>query len=259
MVAKQAAKSTAKKKTKTTAKKKPAAGKTSRASVRPPERGKNALYVLIIMGLVTALALLFGKFYMPQRPLAEKPPAEKQISEKKEDKREKQKEAAEKEKESKTAREEKTKKQTEIKESPEKKQAESVKVYFVALNEKTDKMYLSPVTRKVGGESLLENTLRELVKGPTAAEKRKGLLTAIPPELKINSVNIRNKTAEIDFNTAIEYGAAGSILINRLDQIVYTATQFSGVGSVIIKINGKTRQTLGADGLSISGPLHRRQ
>jgi len=72
-------------------------------------------------------------------------------------------------------------------------------------------------------------------------------------------VKIRNKTAEIDFNSAIEYGAAGSILLNRLDQIVYTATQFSGVGSVIIKINGKARQTLGADGLSISGPLHRRQ
>jgi len=77
--------------------------------------------------------------------------------------------------------------------------------------------------------------------------------------MRINSVKIRNKTAEIDFNSAIEYGAAGSILLNRLDQIVYTATQFSGVGSVIIKINGKARQTLGADGLSISGPLHRRQ
>lgn len=269
-MAKQAVKSTRKKKAKASPKKKPAAGKAPRqaAASRPPERRKNAVYVLIIMGLVTAMAVLFGKFYMPQKSVVEKlrvakPVSEKPENNKKEEKQEKKKEAEEKEKvaERRPEREEKTKNQaqTEIKEPAEKKQAESVRVYFVALNEKTDKMYLTPVSRKVGSEPLLENTLRELVKGPTAAEKKKGLLTAVPPGLKINSVKIRNKTAVIDFNSAIEYGAAGSILINRIDQIVYTATQFGNVGSVIIKINGKTKQTLGADGLSISGPLHRRQ
>lgn len=261
-MAKQAAKSTGRKKAKTTAKKKPAGGAApKKAAVRLPERSKNPAYVLIIMGLVTALALLFGRYYTPQRPVAVKPPVEKPVSEKKEEKRDKEQAGKDSKEDrgSKPEREEKTSKQTVIKEPIEKKEAESVKVYLVALNEKTDKMYLTPVIRKVRREPLLENTLRELVKGPTAAEKRKGLMTAIPPELKINSVKIRNKTAELDFNTAIEYGAAGSILLNRLDQIVYTATQFSGVGSVIIKINGKTRQTLGADGLSISGPLHRRQ
>ncbi len=261
-MAKQAAKSTGKK-AKSTAKKKPAAGKAPKtaAAARPPERGKNPAYVLIIMGLVTALALLFGKYYTPQRHVVEKTPVKKLDVEKKEEKREKVKEAREKEDggESKSAREEKTPKTIIIKEVLENRQEENVKIYFVALNEKTDKLYLAPVSRKVVRQPLLENTLRELVKGPTAAEKRKGLLTAIPVELKINSVKVRNKTAEIDFNGAIEHGAAGSILLNRLDQIVYTATQFSGVGSVIIKINGKTRQTLGADGLSISGPLHRRQ
>lgn len=261
-MAKQVAKSTAKKKAKSTAQKKPAAAKSQKtaAAARPPDRGKNPAYVLIIMGLLTALALLFGKFYSPQRPVVEKSSVEKHVSEKKEDKREKDKPTREAgDRESKSAREVKTVNQTQTHEVPDKKEAESVKIYFVALNEKTDKMYLAAVSRKVGKQPLLENTLRELVKGPTAAEKRKGLLTAIPPELRINSVKIRNKTAEIDFNSAIEYGAAGSILLNRLDQIVYTATQFSGVGSVIIKINGKARQTLGADGLSISGPLHRRQ
>ena len=248
MVAKQAAKSTGRKKAKTTAKKKPAGGAApKKAAVRLPERSKNPAYVLIIMGLVTALALLFGRYYTPQRPVAVKPPVEKPVSEKKEEKRDKEQAGRDSKEDrgSKPEREEKTSKQTVIKEPIEKKEAESVKVYLVALNEKTDKMYLAPVIRKVRREPLLENTLRELVKGPTAAEKRKGLMTAIPPELKINSVKIRNKTAEIDFNSAIEHGAAGSILLNRLDQIVYTATQFSGVGSVIIKINGKTQADAG--------------
>jgi germination protein M len=262
-VAKQKAKSTTKKKTGTAAKKPASSAKKPKAaaSTRPPEKGRNAAYVLVIMGLVTALAVLFGKFYAPRKGDVIQPQEEKAAADKKEEKRNKPAGTTETEKKrpDREAREEKIQKEPEKKVTPVKQPAETVKVYFVALNEKTDKMYLAPVTRKVTGEPLLENTLRELVRGPTTAEKKKGLLTAIPAELKINGIRIRNKTAEIDFSGAIEHGAAGSILINRIDQIVYTATQFSGVSSVIIKINGKTRQTLGADGLSISGPLHRRQ
>jgi spore germination protein GerM len=262
-VAKEAAKGPAKKKAKSAPKKKSATAKKPKgtAASRPPERGKNAIYVLIIMVLLTALALLFGKFYGPRISGGDEKPKEQAAAEKKAEKQEKSREVenTKEERPEKAAHEEKTQKQPEKNETPAKQPAENVRIYFVALNEKTDKMYLAPVQRKVNKEQLLENTLRELVRGPTSAEKRKGLLTAIPPELKINSVRIRNRTAEIDFNGAIEHGAAGNILINRIDQIVYTATQFNSVNSVIIKINGKTRQTLGADGLSISGPLHRRQ
>ncbi len=134
----------------------------------------------------------------------------------------------------------------------------SVRIYLVKLNEESDKMYLAPVGRKVTGGSVLENTMKELIKGPTATEKKKGMLTAVPSTLRVNGVKIRGNVAEIDFNGAIEQGAAGSILLNRIDQIVYTATQFPNVGSVVITINGKQRQTLGTDGLSIGGPLHRR-
>jgi len=261
-VAKEAAKGPAKKKAKSTARKKPAAAKKPKAASAPrsPERNRNALYVLVIMGLLTAMVLLFGKFYAPRLTGSDEKQKESIAVEKKEEKQEKP--VGKKEKEErpeKVAHEEKERNQPEKKETPAKQPAESVKIYFVALNEKTDKLYLSPVQRKVGREPLLENTMRELVKGPTAAEKRKGLLTAIPADLKINSIRIRNKTAEIDFNGAIEHDAAGNTLLNRIDQIVYTATQFGSVNSVIIKINGKTRQTLGADGLSISGPIHRRQ
>jgi spore germination protein GerM len=42
-------------------------------------------------------------------------------------------------------------------------------------------------------------------------------------------VSIINNIAFINFNSALEEGAAGNILMNRLDQIVYTATQFDNV------------------------------
>jgi spore germination protein GerM len=68
----------------------------------------------------------------------------------------------------------------------------------------------------------------------------------------------KNKSVEIDFNSSLEKGGAGNIIINRIDQIVYTMTQFKDINSIIIKINGQRRNSIGADGLSISGPIHRR-
>ncbi len=81
----------------------------------------------------------------------------------------------------------------------------------------------------------------------------------MPAGLRVRSVTVKHRIAEIDFNSAIEENAAGSILIGRLDQIVYTATELGGVDSVVIKINGRRRQFIGSDGLSIGGPMHRRQ
>lgn len=243
---------------------------------RPAERSMSPLYVLVIMGLATAILLMVNKYGFRQGERNGPPPRDHSPAghdartdgpemEKKHD------DAAampgEPEKTGMPDRKkdaEKIGKPAKSDAVPAKKQAvkpetKDVKIYLVRLNEESEKMYLAPVARKVAGESVLENTMRELIKGPTASEKKRGMLTAVPSGLRVNRVKIRNNVAEIDFNGAIEQGAAGSILINRIDQIVYTATQFPNVGSVVIKINGKPRQTLGDDGLSIGGPLHRRK
>jgi len=79
----------------------------------------------------------------------------------------------------------------------------------------------------------------------------------VPASLRLRSVNIKGSTAEIDFSGEIEQSAAGEIVIKRVQQIVYTATQFDNVDSIVIMINGQRRKTLGSDGFSISGPLRR--
>ncbi len=134
---------------------------------------------------------------------------------------------------------------------------EAAKIYFVRHDERDDGLRLVPVTRKVAREKRLDQALRELVRGPTAAEKKRGLLTAVPPDLRVRSVKVSNRVAEVDFNGVIEEGAAGSILINRVDQIIYTLTEFPDVDAVLIKVNGSRRNTLGADGLSIGAPRTR--
>jgi germination protein M len=268
-VAQKTTKKVSKKKTAT--RPKPRKTQTSVAGTVPrkSDKGKNPLYVVVIMGLVTAIALMVNRYsvrHEPDKGASKKDHIQetKRVIEKKEPadlkdtdiKVEKKTRPEKKEKTEKVVKDEKT--VPVKKEGAEKPETDEVKVYFVKLNEKSEKMYLTPVTRTVPRGGLLENTMKELIKGPTQSEKKKGHLTAVPSGLKVNSIRIKNRSAEIDFNGAIEQGANGSILINRIDQIVYTATQFPSVKSVVIKINGRTRQTLGTDGLSIGGPLHRR-
>ena len=134
---------------------------------------------------------------------------------------------------------------------------DETKIYFVRHDERNDKLRMVPVTRKVERKQPIEGAMRELIRGPTPAERGRGLLTAVPSGLRVRGVRVHNRVAEVDFNGAIEEGAAGSILINRVDQIVYPLTECPGIDAVLIKINGERRSTLGADGLSIGAPRDR--
>ena len=133
----------------------------------------------------------------------------------------------------------------------------SAKVYFLYYNEKTDHIELMPVVRTVSALTPVKNALEELAKGPTANEEKKGLVNAVPSTLKVIDVSIINNIAFINFNSALEEGAAGNILMNRLDQIVYTATQFDNVEGIHILVNGQRKRFLGSDGISVTGPLRR--
>jgi spore germination protein GerM len=143
---------------------------------------------------------------------------------------------------------------------PDKKEIERSEflIYLVRFNEDGNRMSLLPVKRNIKAESPLKATLNELIKGPNKTEKKKGLLTAIPDDLKIRNVQVIGRNAVLDFNSVIEENANGEILLTRIDQLVYTATQFEGIDSIIIKVNGKQKKFLGGDGLSVSGPIGRR-
>lgn len=132
-----------------------------------------------------------------------------------------------------------------------------VKVYFLKLDERTEQLFLSPVRRKVSDANILTLSLENLIAGPSASEKSAGYLSAVPPGLKVNKAAVKGRSAVIDFSSVIEEDAPGQILIKRLEQIIYTATEFDGIDSIIITINGKTKKSIGADGLSINGPLSR--
>jgi len=132
-----------------------------------------------------------------------------------------------------------------------------VKIYFLVYNEKADRIELHPVLRQVNARTPVKAALEELIKGPSKPEEKKGYVSAIPSTLKVIDVSIINNIAFINFTGALEEGAAGNIMLNRIDQIVYTATQFENVDGIHILINGQRKRFLGPDGISIAGPLKR--
>jgi len=201
------------------------------------KNNQTSLYILAIMALLTAFLILLNKFTTDKNPKPNKTTPTSDTLTDTDYKNISQKPAEPVEKN--------------LNEN------EKVKIYFIKINEKTEKMDLKAVTRKVFSKNKIKESLKRLIEGPSAEEEDHGFLTAIPKDLKVYDLKIKNKTAEINFNQAIGKGATGNILLRRIDQIIYTATQFKGIENIIIKINGRYQKTLGSDGLSINGPLHR--
>ena len=223
-------------------------------------KDRSPIYILAIMALLCVIVVLLNKYYSAEKKGGS--PAKKTVAE----------DAVKKEDLSKT--DEKTikddkigdgKKTAEVKvvkiEESDKtdKNKSDVTIFLIKYDEKTEKMSLIPMKRRVSSDTPIRGALNELLRGPSKNEEGRGLLTAMPENLRIRDIKIEKKTAVIDFNDAIEENANGNILLMRVDQIVYTATQFKNIDSVLIKINGKRRSSLGGDGLSIGGPITRRK
>jgi spore germination protein GerM len=255
--------------------KKPAVKAAPKKSVKsqPPQNsggGNGPFYVLVIIILVTVIVLLLNKFYDKGKFTL---PSFKNIIQKNEYPKEKieiSKDNLIDKKTSpdsgKTKNDDKKIPLSDVKKTdPEEKIPDEIKadvekevtLYFLKLDEKSEKIYLSTVKRKVQDKQILLQTLEQLIKGPTAYEQGRGYITAVPSHLKIRSINVTGKTAEIDFSGVIEEGATGEILIKRIKQLVFTSTQFDNIDSIVIMINGQRRKTIGGDGLSIGGPLRR--
>jgi len=251
-----------------TAKKTPSAAGSRKTPVARKDTGSGgnntAFFVLVIIILITIIVLLINRFYDKGRikfPDFAKmlPSVDEPEKKKNETQKDKVPDALKTEPDKENAKDDALKEQKDKEENKSKlpEIQKEISVYLLKLDEKTERIYLSPVKRKISDKDILATALENLIKGPTQNELERGFITAVPSGLKIRSIAINGKTAEIDFNGAIEEGAAGDILLKRVQQIVYTSTQFESVNSIVIKINGQRRKSMGSDGFSISGPLKR--
>ncbi|HEY5432667.1 MAG TPA: GerMN domain-containing protein [Coriobacteriia bacterium] len=130
----------------------------------------------------------------------------------------------------------------------------TVKAYF-AYHEK-----MQPAARALpaGTTAVLKGALEALLAGPTAAEKAAGLVTMVPAGTTLRDVTLSGHVAVVDFSAAFASGGGSLSMTDRLAQVVYTATQFPGVTSVTLKLDGKTIKVLGGEGIMVDHPRTRK-
>jgi N-acetylmuramoyl-L-alanine amidase len=104
-----------------------------------------------------------------------------------------------------------------------------VSVYFLQGEQ------LAPVTR-VGATPLV--AVRQLLAGPTQAERRLGFRTYVPAGTRVLSVTVLNGTATVDLNERFASGGSPATLLARLSQLVRTLTGLQGARRVQLLMNG---------------------
>jgi len=119
--------------------------------------------------------------------------------------------------------------------------------------------HLYPVRRPLPDNvDPLSQSLQELMKGLTDKEAKRGLVTQIPLGLTVSSVELHNGVAHIFFGPELLKISGGAAQIEGiLSQILYTATRFPQVKSVVIRITGKPQcaLALGGEGYIIEEPM----
>lgn len=86
-----------------------------------------------------------------------------------------------------------------------------------------------------------------------------GYSTAIPDGVRTSgvAVAIDSGVATIDFNAEFESGGGSMAMFTRLAQVVYTATQFPEVDSVLFSIDGEVVDVFSSEGILLEGPQTR--
>ena len=125
-----------------------------------------------------------------------------------------------------------------------------VKVFFgntqLEIDPQFDCRSVFSVEREVSAQNDVPRAaLEELLKGLTPEEKAQGYGTSINSGVTIQRIIIENGTARVDFDEMLEYRIGGSCWVAAIRaQITKTLTQFPGIESVIISINGRTEDIL---------------
>jgi germination protein M len=132
------------------------------------------------------------------------------------------------------------------------------RLFFIAVKPDGE-IQLKSVIRPVKyTDAPLTSTLEALLAGPTPAEVNQGLLSLVAPEARLRRAQVKDGTAFLDFSEAFRFNSLGKEgLSAQLQQVVYSATEFSTVKRVQILLEGQTADYLGPEGLYIGKPLSR--
>ena len=102
--------------------------------------------------------------------------------------------------------------------------------------------------------STAADAVRQLVAGPTRAERRRGFRTYVPAGTPVNSVTVANGLATVDLGSAFVSDGNAESLLARLSELVRTLTGVQGTTQVQLLINGAPVSGV-FPGIATSGPV----
>ncbi|MEW6153203.1 MAG: GerMN domain-containing protein [Actinomycetota bacterium] len=111
--------------------------------------------------------------------------------------------------------------------------------------------------RDVAGPPGVATSIRALLSGPTEAEARRGLRTAVPPTAAVALAATVGDTVTLDLSRWFTEAAGGPEEVLAIAQIVYTVTGVEGVGAARFTLAGRAVEVPGGDGTLRSGALRR--
>jgi len=156
-----------------------------------------------------------------------------------------------------------TEEQTEEKQ-PEEAPAEAarkiyVNVFFIGQNDNKEEVYRA--VKREYNEGIDGSKLRfavlNLLKGPTAKEKSRGVYTEIPQGTRLISLEETPEKASINLSGDFENGGGTDGLYKRLNQLIKTSNKNANT-AVYLYINGKQADVIGGEGIMLNQPLNER-
>ncbi len=132
------------------------------------------------------------------------------------------------------------------------------RLYYIRVND-TGLIEPIPVEREVSYvDAPLSATISALISGPTRDELSSGLLNLLPEDVSLLGAWVRDGVAFLNFNESFRFNPLGvEGLLAQLQQIVFSATEFSTVERVQILIDGESIDYLSGDGIFVGRPIAR--
>ncbi len=125
---------------------------------------------------------------------------------------------------------------------------QSIKVFFGnnTLGSNGDCVTVYPINRTIGSTvAVARAAIDQLLAGPKASEKNDGYFSNIAAGTTVQSINIIDGTATVDFSKELDENSGGSCKVSLIrSQIEQTLKQFSTVTKVIITVDGEAETAL---------------
>ncbi|MHB9004853.1 MAG: GerMN domain-containing protein [Coriobacteriia bacterium] len=129
-----------------------------------------------------------------------------------------------------------------------------VVIYLMGDDEK-----VHPYRRQIEGAGVASGAISALLAGASQAEKAAGASSSIPAGTRLLGVSLDGGVASVDLSREFGGGGGSLSIMSRVAQVVFTATQFSTIESVVFEIEGEPLDSLGGEGLLLQGPQTRAQ